>query len=208
MSQDHRWLGPVASRRYLVRAEARSPPASSNAASPVAGAPATNRSRGSRPSTAGRSAALSARAGLTRGCAATTSRGRRQRYQVARLSPSAAPAVRTPTGGARAWIAGRSWRPRARRRGRGCPAAPRVFFGPRSRPRPAAAPGGPAWRWRRHVRRCAAYRPSRRRRGPSGPGALQASAAARLRALSAAVQRRRLACSGTSGSGALGISPA
>ena len=71
-------------------------------------------------------------------------------------------------------------------------------WGPRAL---ANACNEPSRRARRQAVSCEEYRPSRRSKAPTSPGARQASASSRIRSFSCALKCRRLALSGTSGSG-------
>src|SRR5215213_7454471 len=77
-------------------------------------------------------------------------------------------------------------------------------FRPRVRARAWSAP---ASRWRRQSTRWEEYSRSRRSNAPIWPGWVQRSASRRMASLYSALKRRRLAFSGTSGSGGLGIPP-
>jgi hypothetical protein len=71
----------------------------------------------------------------------------------------------------------------------------------------ARAWSAPASRWRRQSTRWEEYNRSRRSNAPIWPGSVQASASPRMASLYSALKRRRLAFSGTSGSGGLGMPP-
>ena len=73
--------------------------------------------------------------------------------------------------------------------------------GPRRRPRMSRR--APCSRCRRQFATCELYKPSRRSSAPSSPGRLHASACLRMRSRYSAVNRRRWAFAGTSGSGAV-----
>src|SRR5215216_427127 len=75
-------------------------------------------------------------------------------------------------------------------------------FRPRVRARAWSAP---ASRWRRQSTRWEEYSRSRRSNAPISPGSVQASASRTMASLYSALKRRRLAFSGTSGSGGLGM---
>ena len=73
--------------------------------------------------------------------------------------------------------------------------------GPRRRPRMSRR--APCARCRRQFATCELYKPSRRSSAPSSPGRLHASACLRMPSRYSAVNRRRSAFAGTSGSGAV-----
>ena len=73
--------------------------------------------------------------------------------------------------------------------------------GPRRRPRMSRR--APCSRCRRQFAKCELYKPSRRSSAPSSPSRLHASDCLRMRSRYAAVNRRRWAFAGTSGSGAV-----
>ena len=90
------------------------------------------------------------------------------------------------------------------------PSTPRLVFGqyaigrgvgPRRRPRMSRR--APCSRCRRQFAKCELYKPSRRSSAPSSPGRLHASVCLRMRSRYSAVNRRRWAFAGTSGSGAV-----
>ena len=106
------------------------------------------------------------------------------------------------------WISRIPWACSRRRRRRAFSLRKRSFsLATGSRRRPwgprglANACNEPSRRARRQAVSCEEYRPSRRSKAPISPGARQASASSSTRSLYWALKYRRLALSGTSGSG-------